>query len=94
MICLTEKVAQWLINCCLFKGLLGERGHRSEDLHCWFVCLFVKCILEFSDMHIQVMSNNVCQELHFNFFKILMFYTVVNIQVVMVMFKLSQRNLA
>ncbi len=45
-------------------------------------------------MHIQVMSNNVCQELHFNFFKILMFYTVVNIQVVMVMFKLSQRNLA
>ncbi len=23
---LTEKVAQWLINCCLFKGLLGERG--------------------------------------------------------------------
>ncbi len=65
-----------------------------RPLHCWFVCLFVKCILEFSDMHIQVMSNNVCQELHFNFFKILMFYTVVNIQVVMVMFKLSQRNLA
>ncbi len=30
-------------------------------------CLFVKCILEFSDMHIQVMSNNVCQELHINF---------------------------
>ncbi len=57
------------------------------------VGLFVKCILEFSDMHIQtiqVMPNNVCQELHFNF-KILMICKVVNIQVVMVMFKLLQR---
>ncbi len=42
---------------------------------------------------IQLMPNNVCQELHFNF-KILVFYKVVNIQVVTVMFKLFLRNLA
>ncbi len=68
---LTEKVAQWLI-CCLFSK--GRCESEDRGVSCTvglFVCLFVKCILEFSDMHIQtiqVMSNNVCQELHFNFF--------------------------
>ncbi len=44
-------------------------------------------------MHIQVMSNNVCQSFTLTFLDTYV-YTVVNIQVVMVMFKLSQRNLA
>ncbi len=39
-------------------------------VRCSTVGLFVKFILEFSDMHIQtikVMPYNICQELHFNF---------------------------
>ncbi len=69
-------------------------GRASTGLRSCTVGLFVKCILQFSDMHIQtikVMPNSVCHKLHFNF-KIFMFCEVVNIQVVMLMFKLFQLN--